>query len=168
MSESLPPHDKSHAELLRRLVQWFDNYDLPMDEDPSWKALVELVRAAASAPSNVEHKQGCPALGGYGTADRECICAPSTTARSTLADEIEAVTKRWARSGGVPEFLPNDQASWAKLDMILAALRSMPSAIAPNIIAAAKRTIESKHDCNEDSVTCAEEILRRADGTAKS
>lgn len=33
--------------------------------------------ASQSAPR--EHKQGCPALGGYGTADRECICAPSST-----------------------------------------------------------------------------------------
>lgn len=28
----------------------------------------------ASSPKEREHKQGCPALGGYGTSDRACIC----------------------------------------------------------------------------------------------
>lgn len=37
--------------------------------DQAWADLERSVNAEGTA-----HKQGCPALGGYGTPDRTCIC----------------------------------------------------------------------------------------------
>jgi hypothetical protein len=36
-------------------------------------------------PPNESHRPGCPALGGYGTSDRDCICKPKPDAEAALA-----------------------------------------------------------------------------------
>lgn len=86
MTESLSHPDKhERSEVihsLHQLMQSWGNNQLYLDARAvvfrAWRFLTVEERTL----SHVEHKPGCPALGGYGTADRECICVPSTTARS--------------------------------------------------------------------------------------
>ena len=52
----------------------------------------------------ITHRPGCPALGGYGTADRECICGAAQPSadlehlRALLADSVQYVTDAGLRA----------------------------------------------------------------------
>ena len=73
------------------------------------------------------------------------------------ADVSGATAIRWKAADGNYRWMLHAEA--------IAARQAVPSAIAKptkSAIEAAQRTLNSRHDCNEDSVECAEEVLRLA------
>jgi hypothetical protein len=80
----------------------------------------QLLTDAERSPS-LSHAQGCPALGGYGTSDRECICRDAERSPSPAALDLIPKAKA-AIQNELPEDEPDTIPDWCYETIIKTAL----------------------------------------------